>query len=453
MEKVGDVSVECGLCTIVVSEVWGELQENRTVSDIENIVKKNICAHLPTTIIQGACNLLASDIPAIAKELENREDVSKICQSRGLCKKPYAPHKDPEPVAKHTISLATTPSKRWADVCSPTKNAKQVAVMDYLINTVQQLLPGHGKALRDIGDLMNDLFPAEYGQEIAGCAAAAGGNVSTGWLALFNVGYEASDACTSMIVTDSDGLPLHGRNLDFFSGGGFTDSLKDMAIEVDWTTSHGHIAYTSSTFPGFAGSLSIQKAGVAAVTIDTRFQKAGVEFLFYEILRALQEKDVSMVSFLARSAVAQGNTWEEVVETLSSKNLVADVYYTASGIKKGHGVVLARNPTSVRVWHLNTTVGGPKKNAAYESPTGPFLLETNYPWWSDAPWFDDRRDPGIEHVRAVPKGGMSRDALFQIMSTKPTFNAQTVWTNILKPATGHYETWQRWCDMNTGCVQ
>lgn len=292
------------------------------------------------------------------------------------CAYPYVPKKDPQAVPQYSINLDLEPGKRWSQICSASANPRQVSVLNYLINTVQALLPGHGKALNDLGVFLNDAFPSEYAAEIVGCSKAAGGNVSVGWLSLFNVGYEASDACTSMIVTGSDGLPLHGRNLDFFSGAGFTGSLNDLSIQVDFQ-SGGKTQFTTSTFPGFAGSLSIMKCGVASVTIDTGFQKAGIEFLFYEFLRALEEGDASMVSFLARSSVQTGNSWAETVNTLSTTNLVADVYYTVAGPQKGQGVVLARLPEGVRVWHLNETAGGPANNAAYIAPSGPFILETS----------------------------------------------------------------------------
>jgi len=56
--------------------------------------------------------------------------------------------------------------------------------------------------------------------------------VPVGWATLFNLGYEVSDACTSIVAQTTDGTIIHARNLDFWAGMGFTDSLKDMAFIV-----------------------------------------------------------------------------------------------------------------------------------------------------------------------------------------------------------------------------
>jgi Linear amide C-N hydrolases, choloylglycine hydrolase family len=448
--KPGDIPFDCAMCSILVSEVWGQLEENHTVEFIQKKLKTDICNHLSSDA-QYACDKFVQMLPEIANALESRDDVSQVCMDFGFCAKPYVPHKDPIAVPHLAVDLGTSPDKRFTAICS---NETLMAGVRFVVATIRGILPGHGEELGKLGEYINDHFPPEYAAEIAGCARAAGGVVSVGWMSIFNLGYEVSDACTSTIVTDSkSGKPLHGRNLDFFTGGGFTDSLKESAMQVAFQ-SKGKTQYEISMFPGFVGALSILKTGVASVTIDTRFNTHGVEFLFYEILYYMEERNASMVTFLARDAVETSTTWSEVVQKLSTVDLVADVYYTCAGVEAGHGVVIARSPTNAtRTWKMDAPKAGPQNNGPLEAPSGPFLLETNYDWWVSPPWFDDRRDPGIKHVQEVPKGHMDRDALWKVMSTKPTFNAQTTWTNILNPSTGHMETWARWCNLDNGCVQ
>ena len=129
----------------------------------------------------------------------------------------------------------------------------------FLVNTVDTMLSsvGGGYALNEVDLLINQFyFPQEYAQEIQvptqtprilwappgtrnlilkspstqGCAASLG--VPVGWATLFNLGYEVSDACTSIVAQTTDGTIIHARNLDFWAGMGFTDSLKDMAFIV-----------------------------------------------------------------------------------------------------------------------------------------------------------------------------------------------------------------------------
>lgn len=60
-------------------------------------------------------------------------------------------------------------------------------------------MPGHGKAINEIGETLNEVyFPKEYAEEIQGCAVAMG--VPVGWASLFNIGYEVSDAWFSFFL-------------------------------------------------------------------------------------------------------------------------------------------------------------------------------------------------------------------------------------------------------------
>jgi penicillin V acylase-like amidase (Ntn superfamily) len=49
---------------------------------------------------------------------------------------------------------------------------------------------------------------------------------------MFQLGYELSDACTSIIMKSSNGQIYHARNLDFGAGMGFSDTLKNATIQV-----------------------------------------------------------------------------------------------------------------------------------------------------------------------------------------------------------------------------
>ncbi len=64
-----------------------------------------------------------------------------------------------------------------------------------------------------------------------------------------------SDACTSIVAQTTDGKILHARNLDFWAGMGFTDSLKDMTIQVEFQK-QGKTVFYATTFAGMAGVLS-----------------------------------------------------------------------------------------------------------------------------------------------------------------------------------------------------
>lgn len=113
------------------------------------------------------------------------------------------------------------------EVCS---NPQFKSLGQYLYKTVTSLLAYNGEALNEIGEAINAVITPEYAQEIQGCAAAM--DVPYGWVTLFNLGYEVSDACTSIVAQTNDGKILHARNLDFWAGMGFTNTLKNMSFIV-----------------------------------------------------------------------------------------------------------------------------------------------------------------------------------------------------------------------------
>ena len=63
---------------------------------------------------------------------------------------------------------------------------------------------------------MADTLPAPYGDEMKGISLVTG--VPLGEIVLYNIFYEVSSFCTSVVGQDQNGTIFHGRNLDF---GGF----------------------------------------------------------------------------------------------------------------------------------------------------------------------------------------------------------------------------------------
>jgi hypothetical protein len=64
-----------------------------------------------------------------------------------------------------------------------------------------------------------------YSSELKAIAALS--DVPLGELVLMNLGYELFAACTSIVVEDKNGLPLHCRSMDWD-----LPCLKDMTLEV-----------------------------------------------------------------------------------------------------------------------------------------------------------------------------------------------------------------------------
>eukprot|EP01123_Difflugia_compressa_P013157 TRINITY_DN5945_c0_g1_i1.p1 TRINITY_DN5945_c0_g1~~TRINITY_DN5945_c0_g1_i1.p1 ORF type:complete len:493 (-),score=99.21 TRINITY_DN5945_c0_g1_i1:32-1510(-) len=427
IDKIRDMSVECALCGIVINEVAGFLIENRTISEIETLIQQDVCNHLG--VIKTVCDLLVDALPLILSQLENQWSVSVVCVDLKLCTVPFNNQTDPRAVPTYTINLDLDPIDRWTQICSvPT--FQQMG--QYLYNVITTILPDTlGGDVEKIGQLLNDnYYPYELSQEIRSCANQMG--VPYGWIALFNLGYEVSDACTSIVAQTMDGKIYHARNLDFWAGMGFTETLKDMTIQVDYQKG-GKTVFTVTTFAGMVGTLSGIRPGAFSGTVDTRFYPGGVGELFYEVIAAIEERNASLVSFLLRDVLQNQNDYPSALENLSNDELIADVYYILAGVSAGQGAVISRNRTDAAdVWIL-------------DAPTRWFEIETNYDHWEPAPWFDDRIDPANNAMNAIPRSELTLEKMFQVLTTKPVFNLQTTYTILSCPATGEYQSFTRYC--------
>jgi len=431
--KIGDMSVECGLCGIAINEVEGFLAENISLADMESYLQNDLCS-IVSGSLQAICNAMAAEIPTIVSGLDNRWSVSVVCVDIGYCQVPFHQPSDPQSLPVYTINLDLPPNQRWVEICSMSlmQNYSQ-----YLYQVITSILPDGGTNLNMIGEAINELYmPTELAQEIQGCATALG--VPYGWVSLFNLGYEVSDACTSIVAQDSTGKILHSRNLDFWPGMGFTDTLKAMSFIAEWQKG-GKTVFHTTSIAGYVGSLSGMKPGAFSLTIDTRFYPNGPWELFYEVVAALEEKNSSLVAFLSREVLQNENDFTSALAQLSNVDLIADVYYIMAGVSAGEGVVISRNRTdAANVWML-------------DAPGRWFEVETNYDHWEPPPWFDDRYTPAVNAMNAMGANNATLAGMFEVMSTKPVLNLQTIHTLLACPADGTYESYIRWCPYP--CVQ
>jgi len=426
--EVGDLSVECALCGIAVNEIEGFMIENITESEIINTIANDVCGLFPSGELRTACDNLVAQIPSIITLIESKNSVSVVCIELGYCDKPFSQHEDPSPVPMYNINLDSPPSQRWNEVCSV--KTYQIAAQ-FMYNVVASLLPNGGEYIGDIGAFLNDFYyPSDYGQEIKGCAKLLG--VPYGWLALFNLGYEVSDACTSIVAQTTSGKIYHARNMDFWAGMGFTDTLKNITFISNFQKG-GKTLFQGTSFAGYVGILSGMKPNAFSITIDTRFYPQGLGDMFYEVIAAIMETNASLVSFLSRKVFENENNWPSAVQQLSQNQLIADVYYIVAGVSSGQGAVISRNRLNATdVWIL-------------DPPKRWFEVETNYDHWENPPWFDDRVVPANRGMEAMGQQKLSLTGMLDVLTIKPVLNIQTTYTILACPADGTFRCYTRWC--------
>jgi hypothetical protein len=424
---VQDASFECGICSIALNEVEGFVAENLTVTEMQQLLQKDICSKLSGEGLL-VCEMVVPLIPTIIESFENKWAVSTVCVDIGMCARPFSNHQDPVPAPSYVINLDLPANQRWKQVCSI---PAYQGYMQEFVNGLSSLLEDGGKYIEDVGTLLNTYYyPSELAAEISGCASYLG--VSTGWLSIINLGYEISDACTSIVAQAPDGTILHARNLDFWTGIWLTDTLRNSTFQAEFQKG-GKTIFHATTFPGFVGILSGQKPGAFSLTIDTRFYPQGFSDMFYEIIAAIQERNASLVTFLSRKVITNENNFASALENLSKDELIADVYYIVAGVSAGEGAVISRNRINATdVWLLN-------------SPSRWYEVQTNYDHWKQPPWFDDRVTPANQGMEKLGQAAVSLEGMMGVLNIKPVFNIQTTYTILSCPATGTYKSFARWC--------
>jgi len=175
-----------------------------------------------------------------------------------------------------------------------------------------------------------------------------------------------------------------------------------------------------------------------SATVDTRFYPEGWTEQFYEILAAIEEKNASLVSFLLRDTFETQPNYENALQALTTRNLIADVYYILGGLTSG--AVISRNRTiAANIWKLDKSSGRW------------FEVQTNYDHWQPPPWYDNRRDPAIQHMTHMGRDNITIKNLYGILSMKPTLNLQTTYSIVASASLSFIDTFVRTCEYP--CVQ
>ncbi|XP_066947618.1 acid ceramidase-like isoform X5 [Macrobrachium rosenbergii] len=74
-----------------------------------------------------------------------------------------------------------------------------------------------------------------------------------------------------------------------------------------------------------------------------------------------------------------------------------------------------------------------------------YLVQTNYDHWKQPPFFDDRRTPANW---CMVEGGATNASLrliYNVLSTKPVLNKETIYTTLMSAKSGEFSSWLRYC--------
>eukprot|EP01062_Namystynia_karyoxenos_P062072 TRINITY_DN549_c1_g1_i1.p2 TRINITY_DN549_c1_g1~~TRINITY_DN549_c1_g1_i1.p2 ORF type:complete len:404 (+),score=153.55 TRINITY_DN549_c1_g1_i1:83-1213(+) len=349
--------------------------------------------------------------------------------------KPGPQPKPSRQLKRYTIDLDAPPETRWVQ---PALDHKEYVLA--LLDVLKALFLS--PAAKNITMAMVEAvkLPDENRREIQGLADALGVQYTDALMA--GMFYEisgqahilafqaaATRSCTSIIAQNSNGT-VFGRNQDYpppFS-----------PLQFDGTfIKGGKKVYEGTTFAGTTGigGTCIVPGGFS-VSIDAR----GANTPALDESLKLARSGAYMFPMLTRAACERALDFESAVKFLADTPMILGGYFIMAGTQPGEGAVVTRNataPAGTDVWRLSQ--GYPKGGDA--APW--FLVQTNYDHWNPAPSSDDRRDPAIKAMEAVGRDAVDFDRLWQVLSTKPVYNAATIHTDFAWPATGEYRTYLR----------
>lgn len=435
----------CTLCWAAINELESLLAEDATQAEITKTLDKNICARFHSPL----CNeIVQYGLPAVARLLEQNYHVGAVCQELGMCSKPDFNQPDKTAIPVYTLDLDLPPQQRWTKLMQLPHFHTNV---NRMLNIVENALPLFAKKSIDaLGAIVLRSLTLEYQGELAGIAKALGADINL--LAVAQVAYDVTDGCTSIVANSaSAGHPLHVRNLDFGAGLGFTDTLRNLTVQVEYQKS-GKTLFKSVGYASYIGVLTGMRPNGWTATIDTRFMTANPIEMFIEEINEFNKynKTVSMPTHLLRETFVNVASYASAVQTLEATPLVSSVYFIVGGTQTGEGVVIARGqngPDNV------SPIGTIKPDWA--------IVQTNYDWWNknaslynfmpspqnpNVPILDNRREAALIGLRALPAASVTFPRLLNIMDTKPVFNQLTTYTVAMSAADSHFSVVRRYCN-------
>ncbi|XP_048236999.1 acid ceramidase-like [Haliotis rufescens] len=286
---------------------------------------------------------------------------------------------------------------------------------------------------------LDERLPQPFAGEIAGIANAT--DMSLADAVLYNIFYELSTFCTSIVAEDSKGELYHARNMDFEFGEGYdiknrtwflSENLRPLLVNINYMRG-GNLVFRAAHYAGYVGVVTGMKPKGFSVSENSRTGDGGggvVGFLQW----LLDMRNGTFTGFLTRTVLETAETYSEALTMLRSSPLLAPIYYILGGRTSGEGSVISRDKDdAIDVWPM-------------ASAGGWYVLETNYDHWVKPLFLDDRRGPANQCMRETTQQGVSLPALFNVLSTKPVLNKGTVYTALMHVESGHLETWIRECE-------
>ncbi|GMR45257.1 hypothetical protein PMAYCL1PPCAC_15452, partial [Pristionchus mayeri] len=338
----------------------------------------------------------------------------------------------------YKIDLNKEEHERWREVAEDF--TPQISATVDLVKAIVYQVGGDTAvdALLDLVKDTPDKLTEPYRTEIKAMADLTGIQIEE--LTLLNLFYELGLACTSLVAIDYDGRVFHGRNLDF---GLFflwnteehmwelTRKLKGMVAQFEFYKD-GKSLFKGVTFAGHLGILTGVRKGAFSVSLNSRF--GGSADLLAKFFADGLDPNQQFVMYAIRDMLTNYDNFDDAKSYMETEQFMICAYITM-GHPKG-GIVISRSET------------GPDHEAVTDVrlENGWYVLQTNYDWNEPDIYLDDRTIPGNKCMQKLGRKRVTKEGIFQVMSSKTTLNKSTVYTTVMEIDTGAVYTFKQKCD-------
>ncbi|UJR21255.1 hypothetical protein I4U23_024350 [Adineta vaga] len=358
------------------------------------------------------------------------------------------PTKSDLDIPTYIVNLDTPPFLRWKQIATKYKSE-----IKELLNYTKTYIINVWPIFTFLLDIMHtqlplvaNTLPEPYGDELKGISEASG--ISLGEIVFYNIFYEISSLCTSIVAQDQNRNIIHGRNLDFGYLLGWDKTkntwalpfkLRPLIISINFTR-HNQLCFRTVSFAGFIGTLTGIKPGIFSASLNARFDLNGGYIGVIEWLYNF-DRQQSFVTLAIRDMLTNAKNYSEVIDYLSNVSLVAPCYYILAGTKSGEGAIISRSRrTSLHIKRLG-------------EDNQWFLIQTNSDHWRQPLLSDDRFSSANKCMQIQGKTDVTFKSLFNVLSSRPMLNKLTIYTTLMKPITGEVGSSKQSCrDEDTPCT-
>lgn len=313
-------------------------------------------------------------------------------------------------VPRYKINLDLPPEQRWQEVGRTYRRDFKAVQAKVKEDMADMLGKKKAKIVEAIANgVLGGVTRAGiiyYGRELRGLAEAA--QIPVGKLALLQLVYEAASCCTSIVVHDSEGTPIHIRTMDWGM-----DFLRPLTCEFEFQ-SKGQTVFVACSWAGYVGVLTGMRPNGYSVSVNFRVTGDGY---WQNVKKAITYS--WPIGFLLREVFESESQYTHAVGALALSSVIAPVYFTICGTKPNEGTLVTRNrDREEQRWTLE------------ERGT---IVQTNIDHWSDNENDDilysiERRALARNILGSAEEEDeeITEEFLWSLLSNPPILNSLTV---------------------------